>query len=1185
MDLPVWVTLLILSAVVALSLALGHWLARRWRMDDYGMSISLVIGSMALAAAICVLLWPPKLGIDLSGGVILIYEIDEEATQRQQVAQDGAVRKITAADIVPSILMRLNPSGLEDVVVRPYGDDQVEVIIPHVDQAQIDRIKNIISQAGFLEFRIVAEPRDPEHDYVIEAALDEANRGVRQIRDESGEVIGVWAHLGVEEGGVWRMSPLGTIFRNGQTGEVLTDESGGLRPEILPADPQERNSLMERMQNDPTGVAVLQEYLQQKLNIGPEDIDVLMVADDGYNVRGSHVDSVSAGFDERGYPSINFTMTADGAILFQGLTGENAPNPQTGLKRRLGILMDNRLISAPELRSMISDSGQITGRFTQEEVDDLVQIIRGGSLPAALTPQPTSESQISPLLGGVTIRQSAIALTTSMAIVLLFMVYYYRFSGLVACFALLGNLLLTVAVMILLKASFTLPGIAGLVLSVGMSVDANILIFERIREELARGSKIRMALRNGFARATTTIIDSNVTTLITGVVLYAIGTDLIRGFAVTLILGILMSMFTAVFCSRVIFDVGERRYWYRTLHMVEWVRNPRYDFLGKRYLAVGASAVVIVLGLVAAGVRGTDMFDIDLVGGTSVDVLLTEPLTETELRERLEKDKFLSVYHDVVEEERASLDPRDPANAKRLRELEEELQTADLDLNLLGLPEYANDAGERLQFGQAWKIVTSIPSVEHLQKTLQRLLTEGDRTLLVMREVTFTPPEEVSAATPQSSGDSEEKTPLETEEPASQPDDESQPKPSATPATPSEPAAMPEETPATPPASEPKAEEPTETEAPANADPRAADPKPPMAPGDTDADGARRGLPGPNEVAMVGLSDFFLLAQADGAPAKDEAQEENQAATKDEGEAPKTPAKISGAPQTVRSKSELTFRYGIEADALKFQIQDAAQQAGVELEIERVTVETNDVTERTWTVELPLPADQAAKVLQRLQASFANTPVFPSASKIGSKVAADMQRTAITAILLSLFGIVIYLWVRFQRVAYGLAAVIATVHDALIALAAIALSAWLSNIFGFLLVENFKISLSVIAAFLTLIGYSLNDTIVTFDRVREIRGKSPHINFGLVNESVNQTLSRTLLTAGTTLVTILILYIVGGQGIRSFAFTMLVGIVAGTYSSIYIAAPVLLWLTEGVQKIPETAPADEKLANVPADRP
>ncbi len=1230
MDLPVWVSLLILGGTVVLSGLLGHWLARAWRLNDYGMSLSVVIGSVALAAAVCILLWPPKLGIDLSGGVILIYEIDREATALQQDAQDGPRRQVTSADIVPAIQMRLNPSGLEDVVVRPYGDDQVEVIIPRVEQAEIDRIKNIISQAGFLEFRIVANSND--HDYIIEAALDDANRGARQIKDEDGRTIGLWSALGRQlqgpNTGELRMSPLGTIFRNGDTGEVLTDENGNLRSEFLPADSGERNRLFESFGEDQQGVKNLQDYFADKLGI--KNIDVLMAADDGYNVRGDHVDSVASGFDEQAFPSINFTMTAEGGVLFQGLTGENSPDPQTGFQRRLGILMDNNLISAPNLRSMISRNGQITGRFTQQEVDDLVQIIRGGSLPAALSPQPATESQISPLLGGVTIRQSVLALSLSLVFTLIVLVIYYRFAGLVACYALLANLAITVAVMILLKASFTLPGIAGLLLSVGMSVDANILIYERIREELGRGSKMRMALRNGFARATTTIIDSNVTTIIAGVVLYAIGTDVIRGFAVTLILGLLTSMFTAVFCARVILEVGERRHWYRDLYMMQWVKQTNLDFMGKRKILVTASAIMIAVGLAAAAARGVDLLDIDLAGGTSVDILLTEPLTEEELREKLDKEKFLALYHEIAAADKAALSET-PNNESRIALLDEELKITDFDMTLLGLPEYTDDEGRPLAFGQAWRIDTSIPSVERLEATLQRIFAEGDGAKLVMREVEFTAPQAIAAAEPAKTPEktTSEKTSPKTDGGAKPATDTTPPATSETPAaeTPSAPAETPKspsETPANEPAAddasapmptEPMPAEPTPSETPASeapaeatpdADPRAAEPSPPTAPEAAAAtDGARQDLPGPHEFAMAGDGDLTLLAQADTAAPADEAAPANEAAPADntapadtaEGDAAaETPAAETppaaqaagaatpSAPVRGRSESELTSRYRVSDDALKFQLVDAAEKLGIDLNVDRLEIVSQDDLGKKWTVRLPLPPDQAQRVLEQFQSSMANSAVFPSASKIGSKVASNMQRTAILSMVLSFFGIVVYLWIRFQRVAYGLAAIIATVHDILITLGIVALSHWLAPVFGFLLIENFKISLSVIAAFLTLVGYSINDTIVVFDRIREVKGKSPRLTLAMVNDSVNQTLGRTILTGGTVLVSLIILYVVGGAGIRGFAFTMIVGIIVGTFSSIYIGPPILLWLAEGARKMPETSGASEQLSKMPAER-
>jgi SecD/SecF fusion protein len=355
-----------------------------------------------------------------------------------------------------------------------------------------------------------------------------------------------------------------------------------------------------------------------------------------------------------------------------------------------------------------------------------------------------------------------------------------------------------------------------------------------------------------------------------------------------------------------------------------------------------------------------------------------------------------------------------------------------------------------------------------------------------------------------------------------------------------------------------------------------------VAPDDAGANsGARRELPGPNVLAVAGAGDFLLLAQAEPAPQP----------------AAKTPVPNAPSPSTtpnakpesrpagrVSSRSNLEFGDRISQDAIRFQILDAARDAGVDVNADRIDLELDDTLGKKWTVELPLPPDQADKVLRQLQTDLANTPVFPSASKIGSKVAAHMQQTAVLAMVLSFFGIVVYLWIRFQRVAYGLAAIIATLHDILITLGILALTGFMAPFLGFLLIENFKINLSVIAAFMTLIGYSINDTIVIFDRIREVRGKSPRLTLAMVNSSVNQTLGRTILTGGTVLVSLLILYILGGQGIRGFAFTMLVGIIIGTYSSVYVGPPVLLWLAEGVKRIPETQPAGEKLATAPVER-
>ena len=251
-------------------------------------------------------------------------------------------------------------------------------------------------------------------------------------------------------------------------------------------------------------------------------------------------------------------------------------------------------------------------------------MLNAGSLPAALQPEPISQQRIGSQLGDDTIHKGTMAIIISTAAILVFMVIYYRFCGIVADIAVMLNMIVTVALMILIKAAFTLPGLAGLVLTVGMAVDANVLIYERMREETERGASLRMAIRNGFSRAMATIIDSHVTTLVSTAVLYVVGTDQIKGFAVTLIIGLLMSLFTAVFVARVIFDIAEKRRWITQLKMMHVIGHTNIDFIRWRVPAIAGSVIICVLGFIAMASRGQEMLDIDFTGGSSVQLLFAE---------------------------------------------------------------------------------------------------------------------------------------------------------------------------------------------------------------------------------------------------------------------------------------------------------------------------------------------------------------------------------------------------------------------------------------------------------------------------------------------------------------------------------------------------------------------------------
>jgi protein-export membrane protein SecD len=244
---------------------------------------------------------------------------------------------------------------------------------------------------------------------------------------------------------------------------------------------------------------------------------------------------------------VQFDLDRTGRRLFSRTTGEN-------VGRLMAIVLDGRVKSAPEIQDKIrAGTASITGSFTPEEANDLAIVLRAGALPVPISIE--EQRAIGPSLGQDSIRLGTRAILFGMIAVLVFMVIYYRVAGFIAVFALLLNLLLLSAVLVYLNAVLTLPGIAGIVLTVGMAVDANVLIFERIREELRLGQSFRNALSRGYDRAFRTIFDANVTTLITALALLWFGTGPIKGFAVTLSVGIVVSMFTALFVTRVIFDL------------------------------------------------------------------------------------------------------------------------------------------------------------------------------------------------------------------------------------------------------------------------------------------------------------------------------------------------------------------------------------------------------------------------------------------------------------------------------------------------------------------------------------------------------------------------------------------------------------------------------------------------------
>ncbi len=267
-------------------------------------------------------------------------------------------------------------------------------------------------------------------------------------------------------------------------------------------------------------------------------------------VTGRDLSGAEPSHDASGRPSVNFTLNRDGATRFGRVTGAN-------VGKYLAIVLDNRVYDAPVIQSQINDRGEITGGFTPQKAQDLALVLRSGALPASIKYE--SESTVGPSLGADSIRHGVIASIVGLLAVMGFMLVYYRGAGINADLALVLNLLILVAALGYFGAVLTLPGIAGVILTVGMGVDSNVLIFERIREELRLGKAVGAAVAGGFEQAFKTIIDTHVTTVVSAAILFTFGTGPIRGFAVTLTIGLLANLFTSVFVSRVIFDYGLTR--------------------------------------------------------------------------------------------------------------------------------------------------------------------------------------------------------------------------------------------------------------------------------------------------------------------------------------------------------------------------------------------------------------------------------------------------------------------------------------------------------------------------------------------------------------------------------------------------------------------------------------------------
>ena len=1081
---------LLLIAAVAGGIFLARFVTSSLKVSEYSGRAAVVLVSILVAALMIYSKWPPKFGVDLSGGINMIGSLNLSDVENQLTKETPK-----AKDIIPVLMQRVNPSGTEEIMIRPLGTDKIEVTMPTVDLQQAMDIWDNLVKVGLLEFRIIANPSD--HGPLLEAAEQLRAAGDRSdlitITESDGNVksIGRWVDIArvfneklgrIEKNAPFKYIPSpGSSVRNGQTGELIDLRSAGLSGQL-----------------DKQKVQLARWAESQSIR----DIQVLVaMPEDRFDVQGKHLAGVSLQPDDKGRNSVAFKLTPEGSMKMGRLTSRNINKP-------MGIVLDDQLHSAPEIQSRITKNGTITGDFSRIEINDLIGNLNSGKLDVALNKQPISSDFIESTLGNELKQKGFWAIGISMVLVLIFMMVYYRFAGIVAAMALLLNFVLILALVMAVGVKFTLTGLAGLVLTVGMSVDANVLIFERIREELSRGAALRMAIRNGFDKARTTIVDANVTTLITALVLYAIGTEQIKGFAVTLVLGILMSMFTAIYVSRLVFDIWERKRWLKGLKMSQILEKGTYQFLNKTAITGLISAALIIAGLVGTFSLGSKILDQDLRGGSTARMIFKEMQDLEQVRSTLEG---LNVIYEPTNEE--------------------------VEFNVTTYGESDSKAAKKFKVDSnlpAWEGENS--GVEKF-KELDEILAEAFKGKLQLHSVEI---EGMAATSQENAGDAPEQssnrvvpsgtaTSFWNGAPAISSasmvtgmltfQEEAEPAPTATQEPEVEEASTPEtstveteqETPAT---------EAPETET-ATADGDQTDDASPEA-----ADGQTASPPARPSIKII-----------------------------------KATRKVTVDPETM-------------GKTLESFIVEAAERAGVKLDKDQVKLNSPDVVDnesprttvsKNWSITMDVRSEEEAdKILQVWQERFNSTPYFPTSSSVGGQIAGQTSQQAILAIIASLLGIIAYVWVRFQNLAFGLAAVVALIHDVLIVLGAIAISHWVAGFLGFLRIEEFKISLEIIAALLTVIGYSLNDTIVVFDRIREVRGKRTEITADMINTSISQTLSRTILTSLTTFIVVFILYWFGGDAIHGFAFALVVGVIVGTYSSIFVASPALLWLMNTV---------------------
>lgn len=841
-----------------------------------------------------------KWGLDLSGGKTVRIGLTDQNGKRVTHQDD-------LKQAVNELYERVNKMGVAERTIR-IEDNNIILDFPGSQNLSAAELV----KASAMYFHIVNEKFTPNNESLREAVQqflqnvwNEAVVTNRKDRDSINEIA--WQHLGANT------NQHETRPRS-EYAKILYDH--GLRL----ANPKEK--MMNQAFNDTlSSIGVIRG---DDIGEWEGQTHPLLILFNNYALEGSSLTNIQAGYDPSEGNILTFSVkrSYEGADKgngsprddFYAWTSQFAEDKITGTPKetysrghgwRMAVILNGQIISKPVLKAALRDGATISGRFSQREVNQLVADLKAGSL--SFTPRILSEENVSPELGKEERTKGITASFIALVLVIVAMVGYYRFAGLVAICAVLFNILIMWGVLQNLGAAMTLPGIAGIVLVIGMAVDANVLVFERVREEFKQSGRIASALQAGYRKAFSAIVDSNITTIIAALILIQFDSGPIKGFAVTLIIGIISSMFTALFMTRYFFAGWVQDPNHKSLAMSQFIGKTHIDFLGQTKKAIGISLAFLVVGGFLFFAQFKTMFGMDFTGGYSAVV---------ELQEK-------------------------PGHSDYRIEATEALLTHGASLNDFQIRELSRPNQLRIQFS------TSMEEKGH---------------------------------------------------------------------------------------------------------------------------------------------PFYLMPD---------------------------------------QNPEGKYAHSYQSNPRLVWFVDALASSGLQIQPSQL-----DSLDRDWSV-------------------------------MSGQFSEAMRTNAIVGLALALISILIYITLRFEF-KFAVAAVVGLVHDVIITLGILALFHGL----GF----PVQIDLQVVGAIMTIIGYSLNDTIIVFDRIREdirILRKMPFAE--VVNHALNVTLSRTLMTSGTTLLVLLALVLLGGKSIFSFSLVMTIGVVVGTLSSLYIASPVVLYLHEREERLQEEA--------------